>query len=198
MVMAVNKKIHTYIKEQGISQAELAKRTGIAQQNLNRLLAADDIKVSQLIDITKALELPVTYFFDGKEHISNEEIQGDKKRIAELEEMLGDKRRIIAEIEKNEVEQVKKLLNDVIENEYKTLSPKDKKEAYKIVIEEAKNATNGRSFFYDLNKRSEIVELIQNDLLNPREFTKEDSGFTVHSDFIAKQTKKTQRKTRKL
>lgn len=95
---SVNKKLSDYIRENNISQSEVAKKTGIAQSNLNRLLNSDDLRISHLIQITKALGLPPSYFFDGKEHISNEEIEGYKKRIDELEYLVNLNRR--AEIEK--------------------------------------------------------------------------------------------------
>lgn len=188
--MNVGKKILEYLRMKDISQSYLAEKLKIKQQSISRLLNSNDIKLSQLIEITKALELPVTYFFDGKEHNgANEEIEGYKKRIAELEEMLGDKRQIIATRQKHDIEQVKKALNEILENEYKTLSNEDKKEAYEIVISEAKNATNGISTFYDLNKRSEIIELIHNDLINPKLFSKEGNYWTKKNK-EAKNTKK--------
>lgn len=194
--MDVNKIIREYLKSKGVSQFELAKLTGISQPNIHRLLNANDIKISQLSKITKALKLPITYFFDGKEHVANEEIDGYNKRIAELEEMLGDKRRIIIERERQEVEQVKKLLNDILGDEFKELSEQDKKEAYEIVVTEAKNSTNGKSWLYDLNKRSEIIELINNDLIAPKLHPTKD--LTVKSGKDSKKTNKsTDRKLRK-
>lgn len=195
--MNVNNKVLAYLESKGIGQTGLAKKMGMSKQNLFRLLNSDDIKISQLVEITKALEVSFTYFFDGTENISNDEVERYKKRIVELEEMLGDKRRIIAEIEKHEVDNVKKLLNDIIENEYKTLSDEEKKEARKIVLSEAKGAINGRSILYDLNKRSEIIELIYNDLIAVRDYRPIDTQITFSSDNIKKQSKKTQRKTRK-
>lgn len=194
--MDVNKKIRDYVKNKGVSQFELAKLTGISQPNIHRLLNANDIKISQLSKITKALKLPITYFFDGKENVANEEIDAYKKRIGELEEMLGDKRRIIIERERHEVEQVKKLLEDILKNEFKDLSEQDKTEAYEIVVTEAKNATNGKSFFYDLNKRSEIIELINNDLIAPKSYPAKN--LTVTSGKEAKKADKVaDRKLRK-
>jgi transcriptional regulator with XRE-family HTH domain len=112
--MSVNKKIKEYIKEIGVSQFELAKKTGISQPNLNRLLTADDIKISQLVELTKALGLPVTYFFDGKEHVSNDEIDGYKKRIEELQYLVNLNKR--AELEKY-TQVVKEILKYEITNE---------------------------------------------------------------------------------
>lgn len=179
---SINKAISDYLKKMNISQYELANKTGISQPNINRLLNSSDIKVSQLFKITKALELPVTYFFDGKEHINNEKIEGYKKRIEVLEESLRDKRSIIIEKERLEVERVKKTLQNILDNEYKSLSKEDKKKAYEIVITEAKNATEGKSFFYDLNQRSEIIELIKNDLINPNLFLEKDISITTTSN----------------
>ena len=86
--MSINNKILKYLQDKKISQVELAKRTNILPQNLNRLLNADDIKLSQLIAITKALDLPLTYFFEGNENVSTEKKQEFKKSNTELQHKL--------------------------------------------------------------------------------------------------------------
>src|ERR1017187_443390 len=91
--MNTNKKILKYLEDKGINHSVLVKKTGISKQNLSRILSADDIKLSQLIEITKALDLPLTYFIDGKEKISNEEIEKYKERITELEEDLVERKK---------------------------------------------------------------------------------------------------------
>ena len=112
--MDVNKKILKYLEDKGINHSVLVKKTGISKQNLSRILSSDDIKYSQLAQITTALDLPLTYFIDGKEKISNEEIEGYKETIADLKEDIADKKEqikghkhLILEVAK-EVERIRK------------------------------------------------------------------------------------------
>lgn len=126
--MDVNKKILEYLKKERISQSELADKTGITQQNLNRLLNAENIKVSQMLEITKALMLPSTYFIDGKGQVSKEEIEKKNKRIAELEEMLKDKKRIIDEREDRDKYFLLDGISSLLDSEFKNIKPKTKKE----------------------------------------------------------------------
>ncbi|MES2396227.1 MAG: helix-turn-helix transcriptional regulator [Bacteroidota bacterium] len=126
--MDVNKKILEYLKKERISQSELADKTGITQQNLNRLLNAENIKVSQMLEITKALMLPSTYFIDGKVQASNDEIEWRNKRIAELEEMLKDKKRIIDEREDRDKYFLLDGISSLLDSEFKNIKPKTKKE----------------------------------------------------------------------
>jgi transcriptional regulator with XRE-family HTH domain len=68
----INKKILAYLKQERISQSELAVKTGIIQQNLNRLLKSKEMKVSQMLKITEALGLPTDYFLAVKESVNKE------------------------------------------------------------------------------------------------------------------------------
>lgn len=90
--MSVNKNILSFLKGKAISQLELAKKLQTSHQGLNRILNSEDLKVSQLIEITKALDLPTHFFFDDYKEESNNNNEADKKRIAELEEILKDKK----------------------------------------------------------------------------------------------------------
>lgn len=75
-IMSINKKILKYLEEKGINHSVLVKKTGISKQNLSRILgSSDDLKVSQLVEICKALDVPNTFFFEGKENDSNKEIE---------------------------------------------------------------------------------------------------------------------------
>ncbi len=137
-MVSVNKKIIDYIRENKISQSDIAKKTGIAQSNLNRLLNSDDLRVSHLIQITKALELPVTYFFDGKEHISNEEIEGYKKRINELEYFMSIAKR-------HEEEKLFIAFSQILDVEFKNI----KKETKKVLISQLSEDINSMKEFRD-------------------------------------------------
>ena len=83
--MTINNKIQNYIEKKGFKLVDISKKMGISKQNFSRILNSDDLKLSQLIELCKVLEVNPTYFFDGSETINNEEIEGYKKRIEELE-----------------------------------------------------------------------------------------------------------------
>jgi DNA-binding Xre family transcriptional regulator len=134
--MEINKKILKYLEDKGINHSVLVKKTGISKQNLSRILSSDDIKFSQLIEITKALDLPLTFFIDGKDKVSNEEIENYKERISELEEELVERRKWTKALERhiigvgNKVSEIRENKNDIrqvnafldkIENEGKLL-----------------------------------------------------------------------------
>lgn len=54
----------TLMDEQGMSQAELARRTGISTSSMNRYLAGADIPASKLKAIAAALGVPVDELLD--------------------------------------------------------------------------------------------------------------------------------------
>lgn len=110
--MSVTKKILEYIKQKNLTQTELSARTLISQQNLNRILNSNEIKVSTLIKISKALNVPPSFFFDGKEHLDNTEIEAYKKQIRSLEEQVNSYKFIRTEKFLNEV-------NSILEYDFK-------------------------------------------------------------------------------
>lgn len=110
--MNVNNKILVYLESKGIGQTGLAKKMGISKQNLFRLLNSDDIKISQLLQITKVLEVPFTYFFDGKENVSNDEKEKDKKRIEDLEYLVNLNKRA-------ELDKYIQVINEILKYEFK-------------------------------------------------------------------------------
>lgn len=57
--MSVNNRLKTLIKEKGIKITDISKKTGISRQNIERILDADDLKVSQLFNICEALKISV-------------------------------------------------------------------------------------------------------------------------------------------
>ena len=116
--MTINQKILDFIKSNRISQAGLAKELKYDRSNLNRILSSDDLKVSQLEDICKALKIPVSYFFDG---ISTKEIEDYKKQIFELETRLEDKTKLIPAYETIMVSTAKGLKN-LLEKKETTLT----------------------------------------------------------------------------
>lgn len=54
------------LREKAITQTELAKRVGMATQNLSRLIKSDDIKVGTLLKLAEALSMHPTDFFNEK------------------------------------------------------------------------------------------------------------------------------------
>lgn len=67
MTLSVNNRIFKFLCENQITQAELAKRTGIQKPNINRIIYNDDLRVSHLVAISKALGVPDHYFlYDQK------------------------------------------------------------------------------------------------------------------------------------
>lgn len=79
------------------------------------------------------MELPVSYFFDGTEHISNTEIERDKKEIEELKYLLSLNKR--AEIEKY-IQVTNELLKYEFPNESQEIKNKilgDFRESIKLV-----------------------------------------------------------------
>lgn len=89
--MSINKKILDFIKMKGIAQADLAKKMKIAPSNLNRILNSDDLKISQLVEISKILKVNPTHFFEGESSLNNKELESYKNRITELEKIIKDK-----------------------------------------------------------------------------------------------------------
>lgn len=156
-MISVNKKIIDYIRENKISQSDVAKKAGIAQSNLNRLLNSDDLRVSHLIQITKALDLPVSYFFDGTEHISNTEIENYKKKIEDLEYLISLGR-------KHEEEKLYIILTSILDSEFKGL----KKETKNVLLKEWDKSINEMKkirervqFNVSEVSRDEIIESIK-------------------------------------
>jgi transcriptional regulator with XRE-family HTH domain len=86
--LTVNKKILDYIKIKGLSQSEIANKMNIAQSSLNRTLNSDDLKISQLIALCKAIEVSPNYFFDGTETIDNNKISLLENEITSLKSQL--------------------------------------------------------------------------------------------------------------
>lgn len=162
----LNEKIVKYLDEKSISQTKLAKLTGISQQNLNRVLNSDDIKVSQLHIITKALKLPITYFFDGKENVTNEEIQGYKEKIQLLEDLISREKRLKFERYIDEV-------NNILRYDFAYL-PEGTKDKLRTHMVEGINEFNSiinsmvNSMYFEISKltKDEIRNTINEKLLD--------------------------------
>lgn len=71
--MTINKKIQAYIENKGFKLIDISKKIGISKQNFSRILNSDDLKVSQLLELCKVLEVNPSYFFDGSEMLNNKE-----------------------------------------------------------------------------------------------------------------------------
>lgn len=57
------KTIKDVLNKNGIAQAEIAKRIGIAANNLNNMLAKDDVRTGLLESIAEAANLPISVFY---------------------------------------------------------------------------------------------------------------------------------------
>lgn len=125
--MIINKKIQTYIENKGLKLVDISKKMGISKQNFSRILNSDDLKLSQLIDLCKILNVNPSYFFDGSESINNAEIEGYKKRISELEEIISNK---------NEIDMLKFFneLKEISRDEFKEESDKIKEDACILIL----------------------------------------------------------------
>ena len=142
--MSINKKIVKYLEEKGISHSVLVKKTGISKQNLSRILgASDDLKVSQLLDICKALNLPPTYFFDVVENQNANLI----KRIEELEEIIEDKKFRIRVYDRVDQERIIKWANELIDEHYSYFTKKQRDIAVKFALGARVGGFGDRRFF---------------------------------------------------
>ena len=70
-------KLYKLMKIKKISQRELAKLTGINQTTISYILRGNDMKVSTLEKIAKALDVPISYFFDESQEIGKINIQNN-------------------------------------------------------------------------------------------------------------------------
>ncbi len=61
-----NNKLHDYMQERKISLLDLSKMTGIPKSTINSIKSNDlkSVKIGQLLIISNALKLPITYFLD--------------------------------------------------------------------------------------------------------------------------------------
>lgn len=108
--------IEQKLNELGISKSELARRTGIANQNVNRILSKSSIDTDKLVAISKALGYNFFLEFVDSNHsaIANGDgsvaVNGSnnknvvaggestallQERIKHLEELLAEKERLI-------------------------------------------------------------------------------------------------------
>lgn len=55
--------IKDVLSKNGIAQSEIAKRLGIAANNLNNMLAKDDVRTGLLESIAAAANLPISVFY---------------------------------------------------------------------------------------------------------------------------------------
>lgn len=111
--MGVNSKIQDYIEFKGLKSVEIAKRMGISKQNLSRILNSDDLKVSQLIEISKHLGVVPTYFFDGTETVDNEELE----KLREDNKMLRTQIKLIEQNFRNIIDLEFQMKINVIKND---------------------------------------------------------------------------------
>lgn len=57
------KTIKDVLTKNGIAQAEIAKRIGLAANNLNNMLAKDDVRTGLLESIAEAANIPISVFY---------------------------------------------------------------------------------------------------------------------------------------
>lgn len=55
------------LKERKISQLELANMSGLSRQTVNMIIAGGDMKMSTMIALSEALNVPMSYWFAGEE-----------------------------------------------------------------------------------------------------------------------------------
>lgn len=102
----IGDKIKEILRQKGISQAELGRLIGKERSNVTNLLKSDNMGVQTLIQISKALNVPVSSFFEDqiktdilneprfeytkkhKEVNINDKIAELKNRIIELQQMV--------------------------------------------------------------------------------------------------------------
>ncbi|MDF2447506.1 MAG: Cro/C1-type DNA-binding domain [Bacteroidota bacterium] len=167
--MSINKAILKYLDEKGISHSVLVRKTGISKQNLSRILGSDDLKISQLNEICKALNLPVTYFFGVNEIDDHAKLT---QRISELEEMLKDKKFRIKIYDKIEKERVYKWGNELIDEKFSYFSPEQRAYALKFISEDRIPKYSKRKYF-DENQLVKYKEDLLIDLENFVEYEEE-------------------------
>lgn len=61
--MDIGKRIEQIINKSELSRKEIAERLGITIQGLSNLIGREDVRVSTLVDLAKALEIHVVEFF---------------------------------------------------------------------------------------------------------------------------------------
>jgi transcriptional regulator with XRE-family HTH domain len=73
--MQIGRKIAKIRYEKGVSQQHLEILTGIAQQQISKIESGEDLRVSHLLKIAKALEIPLEQLVENKcvENILNSE-----------------------------------------------------------------------------------------------------------------------------
>ncbi len=83
--MSITEKVKEYMRLKNIPHTTLAEKLNTSNQNISRILNSDDLKVSTLEKIAKALDLPIKYFFDDdlKEVIELEEIKAQLNTLQE-------------------------------------------------------------------------------------------------------------------
>jgi transcriptional regulator with XRE-family HTH domain len=129
--MNVDKVIKDVCKEKGISIEKLADKIGMAFSTLYYAMEKNSLKVSTLIKISKALEIPIWSFFkesdggikvmasfENKSKIMEfeSEIEKLKNEIAEKKDIIEDKKKYINALER---------LQQIDKNYYATKNKKD-------------------------------------------------------------------------
>lgn len=154
--MDINSRIKDYLANNEISQIELASKLGLSSTSLSRSLNSDDLKVSLLIKICGALKVPASTFFDGSEKYNNEEIEGYKKRIKELEIAAAESR--FYKFDKFFTE-----VKNMLEYGYANISPEIKE---KVIADLFDSAENYRKFTDDIlaNMMLDVSTITKNEI----------------------------------
>jgi DNA-binding Xre family transcriptional regulator len=117
--MNINEFISAYIDSKGVKRTTIAKSLGITKQNLNRILNAPDLKVSQLLEICKVLDVDPGFFLSETNSKKNSEIEKYKGKIEALEYAIGSHYRALADKYYHAV-------SNILQTEYKHIDPKIK------------------------------------------------------------------------
>lgn len=138
--MSVNKKIAEYLRIKGVSQKEFAEMLNTNQPNLSRILNSDDMKVSQLEEMAKLLDVSPGYFLGGEMNADNSsliDVEDKNKRLIRQMKLIEDNFKLVVDLHF-------RMKSDIIKNE---LSLKYKSDVLNILLEEVEKE-------YDLISRT--------------------------------------------
>lgn len=72
------------LKKTGFSIAGLARDLGMSQQNLNQALNAKDVKTGLVENLSKVLDVPITFFYEGTELEKDRKVLDDREKDREI------------------------------------------------------------------------------------------------------------------
>lgn len=88
--MSTGEKIREVMRLRRVNQTELAKRIGTSRQNINNLLKSDSCNTNTLQKIAKALNTPISAFFEESTDQVNEPQSTYTKKPKYIEQRLDE------------------------------------------------------------------------------------------------------------